>query len=85
MPVVLGLGDSDSLIEVLVGEGRVEDLVAMLDQIGRLEAAGDLLPAVEEEDLHGIGESSIRRQFGQYQGAGAFTGFGLRFRQPAQR
>ena len=33
-------------------QGRVDDLVAVLLQVGRLDAAGDRVPAVEEEDLH---------------------------------
>src|SRR5262249_46650327 len=40
--------------EVFVGEGRVENFVAMLVQVGRLDATRDRLPAVEEEDFHGV-------------------------------
>ena len=50
--VELGLGDLDGLGEVLVGQLRVDDLVAVLGQEGRLDAAWDRLPAVEEEDFH---------------------------------
>ena len=39
-------------VEVLVGQLRVDDLVAVLGQEGRLDAAWDRLPAVEEEDFH---------------------------------
>src|SRR5437763_12685141 len=39
----------------------------------------------KEEDGHAIGASSSLRQFGQYQGAGVVTGFGLRLRHLAQR
>jgi hypothetical protein len=44
--VELGLGDLDGLIEVLVRQFRVDDLVAMLGQEGRLDATRDRLPAV---------------------------------------
>jgi len=54
MPVELGLCDADCLVEVVVGEGGVQDLVAVVWEVGRLEAAGGRLPAVEEEDGHGI-------------------------------
>ena len=50
--VELGLGDLDGLGEVFVGQCRVDDLVAVLRQEGRLDAARDRLPAVEEEDFH---------------------------------
>jgi hypothetical protein len=40
---------------------------------------------VEEKNSHGIKASVSLRQFGQYQGAGAFTGFGLLLRHLAQR
>ena len=64
---------------------RVVDFVAMLGQERRIHAAGNRLPAVEEEDFHGVMASFSLRQFGQYQGAGVFTGFGLRLRHLAQR
>ena len=53
VPVVLGLGDPDGLGEVLVGQFRVDDLVAVLGQEARLDATRDRVPAVEEENLHG--------------------------------
>src|SRR5262249_13357298 len=43
----------DGLLEILVRQLRVEDFVAVLGQVGRLDAAWDRLPAVEEEDSHG--------------------------------
>jgi hypothetical protein len=52
VPVVLGLGDAHGSLEVVVGEGRVDDLVAVLRQLGRFHASGDRLPAVQEEDFH---------------------------------
>ena len=39
-------------VEVLVGQLRVDDLVAVLGQEGRFDAAWDRLPAVQEEDFH---------------------------------
>jgi hypothetical protein len=52
--VELGLGDPDGLGEDLVRQPRVDDLVAVLGQEGRFDAAGNGLPAVEEEDYHGV-------------------------------
>src|SRR5438270_1703291 len=40
---------------------------------------------VEELDRQGVRASRSARHFGQYQGAGVLTGFGLRLRQVAQR
>ena len=51
--VELGLGDADGRIEIVVGQGRVQDLVAVVLEVGRLHAARCRLPAVEEEDSHG--------------------------------
>src|SRR6516165_8870506 len=44
--IELGLGDPDRLVEVLIGQLRVDDLVAVLHQVGRFDAAWDRLPAV---------------------------------------
>jgi hypothetical protein len=57
--VELGLDDPDRLGEVLVRQFRVDDLVAVLRQVGGLHAAWNGLPAVEEEDSHGIGPYPI--------------------------
>src|SRR5262245_29886063 len=48
----LGLGDPDGLDEVVVGQLRVGDPVAVPGQEGRLDASGDRPPAVQEEDFH---------------------------------
>ena len=53
MPVELGLGDADGGVEIVVGQGRVQDFVAVVLEVGRLDAARCRLPAVEEEDFHG--------------------------------
>jgi len=55
MLVELGLSDADSFVEVIVGQGRVQDLVTVVLQVGGLQATGSGRPAVEEEDLHGNG------------------------------
>jgi hypothetical protein len=52
--VELSLGGADSLGEVLVREGRVEDFVAVLRKEGRFDAAWDGVPAVEAEDSHKV-------------------------------
>ena len=83
--VELVLGDPDGLLEVVVGQLRVDDLVAVVLEVGRFDAARNRLPAVEEEDGHGAKPAFALRQFGQYHGAGVLTGFGLRLRHLAQR
>src|SRR5262249_17458507 len=50
--VELGLGYLDGLAEVLVGQLRVDDGMGVPGQEGRFDAAGDRLPAVQEEDFH---------------------------------
>ncbi len=50
--VELGLGDPDRLVKVLVWQLGVDDLVAVVLQVRRLDAARHRLPAVEEEDFH---------------------------------
>lgn len=52
MPVKLALGDFNGFVEILIGQGRIENFVSVLDEIGRLDAAGNRLPAVKEEDSH---------------------------------
>ena len=49
MPVELGLGRGKCGVEVVV-ESRVDDLVAVIFQVGRLDAAWNRVPAVEEQD-----------------------------------
>ena len=52
MPVELLLGDLDGLGEILVGQLRIDDFVAVLGQKRRFDAAGNRSPAVKEEDFH---------------------------------
>ena len=52
MLVELLLGDLDGLCEILVGQLRIDDFVAVLRQEGRFDAAWDRLPAVKEENFH---------------------------------
>ena len=59
MLVELGLGGRQSGVEVAVIEGRVYDLVAVLNEVGRFDPTGDRMPAVEEED-GGNGSSCYR-------------------------
>ncbi len=53
MPVVFSLGNGNGGIEIIVGQGRVQDLMAVVLDVGPLYAARCRLPAVEEEDEHG--------------------------------
>jgi hypothetical protein len=52
--VELGPGDPDSRLEILVGQLRVDDLVAVLGQVSWFNAAWDRLPAVKEQNFHWI-------------------------------
>ncbi|MGD0897019.1 MAG: hypothetical protein ABR915_04225 [Thermoguttaceae bacterium] len=54
MPVKSILSDSNDLIEIVVGQGRVQDFVAVVFEVGRLDAARCRLPVVEEKDFHGL-------------------------------
>jgi hypothetical protein len=80
--VELGLGGADGLVEVIVIEGRVKDLVTVLDQVGRLHAAGDRVPAVEEEDFHGSEPRSGTACSGAYPSG---TTLGAREPSPGRR
>ena len=60
MPVELGLGDYHGLIEILVVQGGIQDLVAVLGQVGRLDAARCRLPAMKEENYHQSSKPSLR-------------------------
>jgi hypothetical protein len=84
MLIECSLGGRKSGGEVIVIEGRVDDFVAVLGEVRRLDAAWDRVPPVEEEDFHGVEISFSLRQFGQYHGAGVLTGLGLRLRHMAQ-
>lgn len=59
MPVECRLGNPNRLLEVLVGQWRVDNLVAVLNQKARLQAARFRHPAVEKEDFHAL-EPSFR-------------------------
>jgi len=50
---MFGLGDPDGGIEVVFGQGGIEDFVAVVIQVGRFEAARRRLPVVQEEEFHG--------------------------------
>ena len=52
MVIIFGLGDADGGIEVVIGQWGIEDFVAVVLEVGRLQAAWSRLPTVEEEDLH---------------------------------
>jgi hypothetical protein len=52
MLVELGLSDGESGVEVVIGQGGVDDGVAVIFQERRLDAAWNGLPTVKEEDEH---------------------------------
>jgi hypothetical protein len=51
--VVLDLRDANRLIEVFIGQSRVQDFVAATLEVRGLHAPGSRGPAVEKEDFHG--------------------------------
>jgi hypothetical protein len=53
MLVELGLGYADGGFEIVVGQGRIQDFMAVVFEAGRFHAARCRLRAVEEEDFHG--------------------------------
>jgi len=52
--IVFRLSSADGSVEVIVVESRIDDCVAVLLQAGRFNAAGNGVPAVEEQDFHGF-------------------------------
>ena len=53
MLIVLGLGNPDGLLKIVIGQSGIEDGVASVFEEGWLTATGHAGPAVEEEDSHG--------------------------------
>ena len=53
MLIELGLGNADGGIEIIIGQGWVQDFVAVVLEEGRFHTARCRLPAVEEKDFHG--------------------------------
>jgi hypothetical protein len=54
MLIELSLCNVDGFLKVLVRQFRVDDLVAMLRQVGGFHAAWTRLPAVKEEYFHRV-------------------------------
>ena len=52
LSIELGLGDLDCTLKVFIWKFRVEDLVTTFTQEGWLDAAGNRLPTVQEQNLH---------------------------------
>ena len=52
LSIELVLGDSDCTLKIFIWKFRVEDLVTTFTQEGWLDAAGDGLPTVQEQNLH---------------------------------
>ena len=50
--IVVGLGDLNSCVEVVVGQSWIENFVAVIFEVRRFAATGDAGPAVEEEYFH---------------------------------
>jgi len=48
------MSNPDRFIELLVWQLRIENLVAVLDEVCRFDAARDRLPTVEVENFHGV-------------------------------
>ena len=52
MEIELGLSGAKRNVEVVVVQGRIDDLVAMLSEKGWLHAARNGPPAMQEENFH---------------------------------
>jgi len=52
MLIEFSLGGRYSSGEIIVIECRIDDLVAVIFQVGRFDATRDRVPAVKEEDFH---------------------------------
>ena len=52
LSIELGLGDSHCTLKIFIRKLRVEDRVTIFTQEGWLDAAGDRLPTVKEQNLH---------------------------------
>ena len=50
--IVFGLSGADRQPKVVVIEGRVDERVAVVAEIGWFDAARNAVPAVEKQDLH---------------------------------
>jgi hypothetical protein len=73
---IMTQGDPNGLLEVLVGQLRIDDLMAVLHQEGRLVAARSCVPAVEKEDFHGaiVSEDAHQKKRNHLRGAGGHGG-----------
>lgn len=52
MPVVFGLCFAEGGVEIVVIEGGIENGVTSVLKVGRLDAADNAVPTVEEKDFH---------------------------------
>ncbi len=52
MQIEFSLGGFEGSGEVIAIQGWVDDLVAVVLQLGRFDATWDRVPAVEEENFH---------------------------------
>ena len=52
LSIELGLGDLDCTLKIFIRKFRVEDVVTTFTQEGWLDAAGNGLPTVQEQNLH---------------------------------
>jgi hypothetical protein len=87
-PADAGIAHPECRLAIIVIQCRLVNIVTMALPGARPRAAYHRVPAVEAEDIYPRAASSSAisaKHFGQYQGAGCFTGFGLRFRHFAQR
>src|ERR1019366_5224406 len=76
--IELGLGDADGFGEILVGQLRIDDLVAVLGEEGRFDASRDRLPAVKEEDFHGADSTTWMPGGANARSASGGAGFHVR-------
>ena len=64
MLIVLGLGDADGFLEIVVRKSGVDDFVTVLIEVRWFVTARNGVPAVEEEDSHTFTSfAAVRRLF----------------------
>ena len=82
MPVKLGLGDAYGGIKIVVGQGGIENLVAVVFEIARFNTAWNRIQSVDEEEVHCSehGEINLSIKFLDLIPAGAISFDSVRIR-----
>ena len=59
MIVELGLSGRNRSRKIIVIQCRIDDVVIVILQVGRLDATRNRMPAVKEKDFHGVSLSLV--------------------------